>query len=198
MAAQRVYDLDPPPAFTPRPVGRGSWGGPAALVVLLGAAIAVGALFTRGDAELPLATATQDPAALPPVIASPGISRTIPASVACHELDRSRCLAIVEAAMAELPGDAPTVATASAWAVLLCDSSIDCPPDRLRAATPLGSVVIAFGDGGPDAWLNVIEVPAAESGTPGTDAWIVRWDRRPAASPGPKGAPPVPEAAPGP
>jgi hypothetical protein len=103
--------------------------------------------------------------------------------VACHELDRASCLAIVEAALAVLPGDAPDAVEAAAWASLLCDSTMDCPPAQLRLATPLGSVVVAFGDGGPDAWLNVIEVPAAGSASGTTEAWIVRWDRLPMASP---------------
>ena len=95
---------------------------------------------------------------------------------------------MVAAALSALPEDAPEVTAAGAWKALLCGSTIDCPPARLRAATPRGSVVISFVDHGPDAWLNVIEVPAAGSWPATTEAWIVRWNRPQLASPSPSGS----------
>jgi hypothetical protein len=154
-------------------------------VALLGAAIVMSALITRGNGGP--AGPTASPVGGVPIqdgTPSPRAQRSVPASVACHELDRSSCLATVRAALAALPDDAPRAVAAAAWAALLCDSTIDCPPERLRLAIPRGSVVVAFGDGGPDAWLNVIEVGTGSSnGT--TEAWIVRWDRLPTASPSP-------------
>jgi hypothetical protein len=174
---------------------RGSWRAPAGIVLFLGAAIVLAALITKGAGGTAGPTASAGAgAALQDETASPGAPRGVPSSVACHELDRSSCLAIVGAALAVLPEDAPVATSAAAWASLLCDSTIDCPPVRLRLATARGSVVVSFDDGGPDAWLNVIEVPVAGVATGGTEAWIVRWDRPPSASPMPS-APRTPQPA---
>ena len=162
-------------------------------MILLATAIVAGALVTKSGDE-PAGARGSDPAVAPTPAetASSVVQHVAPASVTCHELERPSCAAIVRAALAVLPGDAPPAIAAAAWASLLCDSTIECPPNRLRLAVPLGSVVVSFEDGGPDAWLNVIQVPVAGGPTDDTQAWIVRWDRPPRSSASPM--PPGPAA----
>lgn len=101
----------------------------------------------------------------------------MPDTVLCHGLDETRCTAVVRAALALLGAGVPDAVSATAWSSLLCDSTIDCPPADLATAVPLGSVVLTFADGGPSAWVNVVDHPAASGGGPSTDAWIVLWQR---------------------
>jgi hypothetical protein len=81
---------------------------------------------------------------------------------------------MAKAALLALPDDVPDAADATVWRSLLCNESSDCPPRYLDGATPLGSVIIGFADGSPDAAVNVVE------GTAGPirhapRAWVVRW-----------------------
>ena len=102
------------------------------------------------------------------------LPRVVPGSVRCRDVDRATCLRMAKAALLALPDDVPDAADATVWRSLLCNESSDCPPRYLDGATPLGSVIIGFADGSPDAAVNVVE------GTAGPirhapRAWVVRW-----------------------
>lgn len=185
-----------PPEFAPRRVTQRSWQRQAAAVVALGTLIVLAAVLTKGapsslQSPVPslLAQARLTAAASPP--ASP--SRPLPSTVACHELDRGSCVEIIRAALADLPPDVPEASGASAWASLLCNSSIDCPPADLANGTPRGSVVVSFTDGGPVAWVNVVDYPLLGSPGTGTRTWIVRWQDVAPPTPNPSRSPGAPD-----
>lgn len=152
------------------------WGVPAALVVVTSVgllSIAIGARLVTPP--LPAPTASPAPAAFVPAAEAPPRSRAVPAGLDCHGLARLDCTEIVRAALAILPGDLPDVATASAWGSLLCDSTLECSPSDLALATPRGSVIVSFADGGSEAWFNVVDRQVAGRPVPVTQAWIVAW-----------------------
>jgi hypothetical protein len=101
-----------------------------------------------------------------------------PAMVACHGLHPAACARVIRAAVDILPPDAPTIASVGAWSSILCSDDFDCPPQRMTGYQPLGSSIISFGPGQPQAWINVVEraspVRRSAASAP-LVAWIIRW-----------------------
>ena len=167
-----------PPEFAPRRVTQRSWRRPAAAVCAAGVLIVLAAVLTKGtpsDAPSPAPSLFAQDRLTAAASAPASPARPVPSAVACHQLDQASCVAIIRAALAGLPADVPAASGASAWASLLCNSSIECPPADLAEGIPRGSVVVSFTDGGPAAWVNVVDHP--QTGKPGlvTETWIVRW-----------------------
>ena len=180
-----------PPPLEPIPArvrGR-SWAVPAGLVAAIGLGLVGLGISARMITPAPAPTATPGPVAGLDGTTLPSRQRTLPASLDCHDLPHATCARVVDAALAVLPGDVPDVATAGAWGSLLCDSTFDCPPTDLQSATPLGSVIVSFADGGTEAWVNVVERAVAERPGRVTQAWIVAWIAPPAARPSPGASP---------
>ena len=185
-----------PPEFAPRRVTQRSWQRPAAAVAAVGVLIVLAAVLTKGtpsSSQFPIPSVIAQDRLTAATSAPASPSRPVPSAVACHELDRGSCIAIIRAALADLPPDVPEASGAAAWASLLCDSSIDCPPADLAGGTPRGSVVVSFTDGGPAAWVNVVDHPQA--GKPGvvTETWIVRWQEMAPPAPNPSPSPGAPD-----
>jgi hypothetical protein len=176
----------------------------AALVIVL-ILVVGGALVGRQDTAAPQASQlalvtgqpptapasaaplTLQPPSSPLLVLAQGPSTSAPGgadvALTCHEVASPSCQRLAVAALRALPSTAPTVVRADVWPTILCDSPLDCPPTRLGALTrPLGSVVLDFGDGGPEAFLNVVARTAGASPTasssPGPQslmAWVVSW-----------------------
>jgi len=92
---------------------------------------------------------------------------------------RDQCLLIARSALAIIPGGLGAVTRVSVWHSILCDTVRDCPPSAFAGGNvPLGSVVVAFADASPSAWVNVagraIDARQPASRVSAT-AWIVRW-----------------------
>lgn len=175
---------DPASELRPARVRPRWWGAPAVLVAVVAAGLVSLAVLARlASPPLRPAATSPAPAAFVPATEAAPRSRAIPPALDCHGLARADCLEIVRAALAILPGDLPDVATAGAWGSLLCDSALDCSPSDLALATPRGSVVISFADGGSEAWLNVVDRPVTGRPAPVTQAWIVAWMAPPVARP---------------
>jgi hypothetical protein len=104
--------------------------------------------------------------------------RPMPASLSCHDLDRSACRLAVATALGALQGDLPSVDSAEAWSGLVCGAALDCPPTSLDSrATPLANVVLRLRGGGPAAWINVVYRSHGRplDFDPTVEAWIERW-----------------------
>jgi hypothetical protein len=178
------------PEWQPRRVMSRSPLRPTLGVLGLGLAIVVIAVATK--ANVPTTGPVDRPRNTPPVAAAATAQparRDLPATLDCNDLDRAECAAMTRVALDALPGDVPPAAAAGVWASLLCGSVSDCPPAEMRGATPRGSVVLQFADGGPEAWLNVVDRPAG-GGSPETVAWIARWEEPVSRSLPPLGDPP--------
>lgn len=177
----------------PEPVRRSGRRLPAIVVVGLGTGLVAIAVATasppaEGDGVAPT-TATGPPAAIAPESprrgsTSPGPAGTrpaagarLPGAIECHDLEAGPCLAVARATVAVLPRD-DAVARIDAWSSILCRDTLDCPPRRLVGAEPIGSAVVAFADGGPSAWVNVVDPgqpPSGSGPTVAPVAWIVSW-----------------------
>jgi hypothetical protein len=172
------------------------------VVVAVGIAVAVGGLTSldrsaavaspqaTGQAAGPLAVASRASSGTPPATPTPTAGPTtastaaptarLPATMACHGIDGRRCAALAraaETAVRELGDPAlPPPASVDVWAVLLCGSTFDCPPQRLVGHRPAGSVVVGFGGSIADVWINVTErerpLTGAASGR--LEAWVIR------------------------
>jgi hypothetical protein len=136
------------------------------------------------------AAATQPSEARPTVPPAGPQPRPMPASLTCHDLDRSACRLAVASALGALGPELPSVDSAEARSGLVCGGTPDCPDTGLHArVTPLASVVLRWRGGGPAAWINVIYRSHGRplDFDPSVEAWIARWGSglRPAS-----GAPP--------
>jgi hypothetical protein len=182
---------------TPAPVRRRGPRIPAIVVLAVGIGVVAVAVVTANPSQpatgpestmsagaVARATATSLASASPtgPTTSSapfPSMrARRLPANLACHAVSDATCDAVATASLAILPADAPRVVGIDAWASILCGDSLDCPTQVLAASEPLGSAIISFAGGGPQAWVNVVDpsTSAAGEGTaPGPIAWIVRW-----------------------
>jgi len=132
----------------------------------------------RNDSNPGLLAPPVEPTPTPPNAAGAGGPRRLPPVVACHGLGADACRRIALAGIAALPPDSPRVTRVEAWASMLCADDLECPRDRLFESVPLGSAIVTFADGGPQAWLNVVSpaVPSASAEqTGGASAWVVRW-----------------------
>lgn len=141
----------------------------------IGAALGV-ALLVVGAA---LATREGEPGAGPPVVESAETgsvrvrdARSTPAPEArtrvrlppqvrirvdCGDLPAADCRAALEAARRVLGGEAAAVRAVTASRSLACADALDCPPGFILGRRPVGLLVVAFVDGSPDAWFNVVE-----------------------------------------
>ena len=122
----------------------------------------------------PAAKTTESAAVLPSTPRpSPG-----PDAVDCHDAGIVVCGEVARAAVEQLPTEAPAVESVGVWTSILCRDTADCPAFRFEGYRPLGSAIVSFGSGLPQAWVNVVE-PAPESGralVPGdVQAWIIHW-----------------------
>lgn len=118
--------------------------------------------------------------------------RPLPGDLECRGLVPATCRRVVAAALSVVPPDAPQVVAASAWDSIVCGDTFDCPTRRPDRAYPLGSVIVSFADGSPDAIVNVVEARFGANIRLGVRAWLL--DRaaipaaRPAAGPAEAGA----------
>jgi hypothetical protein len=122
------------------------------------------------------ATQRDEAGATPPTAAPP--PRPIPASLSCHDLDRSACRLAVASALGALRPELPSVDSAEARSGLVCGDTPDCPNTGLHArVTPLASVVLRLTGGGPAAWINVVYRSHGRplDFDPTVEAWIARW-----------------------
>ena len=180
----------------PSPVRHGRRPWPAVVAVMAaGLAIVVVAVLadrpsgaTSADAlgttpsstvPTPVAAAAAQPgeagAMIPTAAPQP---RSIPASLTCHDLDRSACRLAVASALGALGPELPSVESAEARSGLLCGDTPDCPNTGLHARlTPLANVVLRLRGGGPAAWINVIYRSHGRplDFDPSVEAWIARW-----------------------
>ena len=105
--------------------------------------------------------------------------RPIPASLTCHDLDRSACRVAVASALGALGPELPSVDSAEAQSGLVCGDTPDCPDTGLHArVTPLASVVLRLRGGSPAAWINVVYRSHGRplDFDPSVEAWIARWE----------------------
>jgi hypothetical protein len=178
---------------TPAPVRRRGPRIPVIVVLAAGIGVVAIAVLTSSPSSGPIVSpdasveavarveAAQTARPPSPAAVSPARSEPparLPRELGCHEVAPATCGVLARAGVAALPLGAPTIATVDVWASILCGDDLDCPRDRLAGSTPLGSVVVAFADGGPSAWVNVVRRSprAVDGGGPGRpEAWIVGW-----------------------
>jgi hypothetical protein len=103
--------------------------------------------------------------------------RPLPRDLDCHGLAPAVCTRVATAALSVLTPELPAISSAAVYNSLICDSNFDCPRDRLTPdALPLGSVTFSFADGGPSAWINVVQHgPTPSVGQAPAEAWLIRW-----------------------
>jgi hypothetical protein len=162
-------------------IGLATAGGSAPSPKPASAVMAGSSPSSRSAGAATVVPSSPSPIAVRGTPAAPATPRASPprSSIKCHGTSLERCLQIANAAMRQLPSDAPPVETIAVGDSILCSSDADCPPSRFQGYRPLGSAVVSFGPGRPRAWLNVVEptpfpgwvwVPADSR------AWIIRWD----------------------
>jgi hypothetical protein len=174
-------------AFELRPVAVGRparrWSIPA-LVAALGV-VAGAAFVTTGDRPPPRRQAADLPAsgeadrlavaAFDAAAATSQPARPMPDRVACRDLDRAACLRVARAALGAVPPEAPSILEITIWRSLLCSDDIECPSRFLADSVPLGSAVVRFADGGPQAAVNVVDWQPSAGIRLGPRAWLARW-----------------------
>ncbi|MFL5778282.1 MAG: hypothetical protein ACJ761_05010 [Chloroflexota bacterium] len=97
-------------------------------------------------------------------------------SVVCHELDPPTCQQVAQAALDVVRVEGREPVDVAVWPSLICGSDADCPLARLARRQALGSAVVSFGPGRPEAWTNVLgPARSGVNASPGVDAWVIRW-----------------------
>lgn len=145
----------------------------------------VGGLIPEPSSRVPTAAVVgaSPPSAAPTstsAAALPSTPRPYPGpdAIDCHDAGIVPCGEIAGAAVKELPAEAPAVESVGVWTSILCRDTTDCPAFRFEGYRPLGSAIVSFGPGLPQAWVNVVE-PAPDTGrarVPGeVQAWIIHW-----------------------
>jgi hypothetical protein len=182
--------------FGPRQVGRGRPPWPGVIAVLAAglsivlAAVVAGDPSDRSTGQGPTVASRSSASAAALGSATdrgePGapaqMSRPMPTSITCHDIDRFACRLAVATALGRLEGNLPAVESTDVWSSLVCGDTLDCPATRLDGrATPLASVIVRLVGVGPAAWINVIYRSPGRplQHTPTVEAWIARWQAAP-------------------
>ncbi len=179
----------------PEPVGRR--GSRASVVLVAGICLAIVgfALLTRAgtDAKLPAIAASPDGVARNvPVTTTPTPATPVPTpsddalgvdalafryrssvTIVCNDAGVAVCDRIASAASRHLIGRS-SIREIQVWTSLLCRDSSDCPASRIVGTVRLGSAVVSFRSGLPDAWVNVIGPLPVQERSPLDDvAWVI-------------------------
>jgi len=113
----------------------------------------------------------------PPAEPEPS-QRQLPRVVRCVDVRVPDCLMSVRSSLDLLTALDPHVREATARTGIICSSTLDCPPDRLRRMVrPIATVTLRFDDGSGSAWINVVESRRGRpmDAPPRFRAWLVRW-----------------------
>jgi hypothetical protein len=185
----------PPMAFQvqPEPVGRRGARASVVLVGVVGLAIVAFALLTGTGHDLavrPIVDALPSPVPAT-AMASPSVSPTErptddrlaldgssarfrgPVTIVCNDAGVALCARIVAAASSSVLGRS-SIREIQVWTALLCRDSSDCPASRIVGTFHLGSAVVSFRSGLPDAWVNVVgPLPVQPRSSLDDIAWII-------------------------
>ena len=181
----------------PEPVGRRGSRASVVLVGVICVAIVGFALLTRVGTE---ADARPIAAASPDVVARDAAGTTPPAStprptptpsddpfgvdglafryrpsvtIVCNDAGAAMCDRIATAASRHVIGRS-SIREIQVWTSLLCRDLSDCPASRMAGTTRLGSAVVSFRSGLPDAWVNVVGPLPVQPRSPRDDvAWNI-------------------------
>ncbi len=177
----------------PEPVGRRGSRASVALVGGICLAIVGFALLTRVGTEAgapPIAAASpdvvaRDAAGTVPPTPTPTSSddpfgvdglafRYRPSiTIVCNDAGAAVCDRIATAASRHVIGRS-SIREIQVWTSLLCRDSSDCPASRIVGKFRLGSAVVSFRSGLPDAWVNVVgPLPVQERSSLDDVAWII-------------------------
>jgi hypothetical protein len=155
-----------------------------------------GAVGSPPGVQAVIIASPPSPSPRPPFLPPPfptSDANTLPLQLTCHAIDVDRCRLVADAAVAAARDPyLPSAAAVDVWASLVCDSTLDCPPNQLVNLLPLGSATISYRGSEIILWVNVGEIvdrsspsaapssPSPASGgqpvasIPTIDAWVLR------------------------
>ncbi len=94
-------------------------------------------------------------------------------TIVCNDTGAAVCDRIATAASRHIIGRS-SIREIQVWTSLLCRDSSDCPASRIMGTVRLGSAVVSFRSGLPDAWVNVVGPLPVQPRSPLDDvAWTI-------------------------